>query len=165
MNAGRYGFRASREGIEEMQLELRLLEEDGDIYAPRFWIIQTKGPHDTNLGVFSLDPKDSCTVGIPECSPPQDHSEQHLPQISIPQEGLQSYLLRVYLKTLQIRRHRMGPNTNTNTPPTTAAADCVQVPDSTRCSPARGEPSRHRRGTLGPFRGHGGASVAFVRDR
>ena len=120
--------------------------------------------HDTNLGVFSLDPKDSCTVGIPECSPPQDHSEQHLPQISIPQEGLQSYLLRVYLKTLQIRRHRMGPNTNTNTPPTTAAADCVQVPDSTRCSPARGEPSRHRRGTLGPFRGHGGASVAFVRD-
>lgn len=31
----RYGFRASREGIEEMQLELRLLEEDGDIYVNR----------------------------------------------------------------------------------------------------------------------------------
>lgn len=31
----RYGFQASEQGIEEMEMELEFLEEDGDVYVAR----------------------------------------------------------------------------------------------------------------------------------
>ena len=42
----RYGFQASEQGIEEMEMELEFLEEDGDVYVTCIDCIDCIGPLD-----------------------------------------------------------------------------------------------------------------------
>eukprot|EP00913_Durusdinium_trenchii_P017273 g16243.t1 len=81
----RYGFRASREGIEEMQLELRLLEEDGDIYVNRVAI------EEALLGPFEdLTQEEGVSDMIRHCAGfLQDPEEAgHVPQCLCPLPAL-----------------------------------------------------------------------------